>query len=99
MDDSFTIRLSFAGKVYKFTCKRSEESLARKAARRVEELISQYNRHFDLSKIEEKDILAWVAFHLAFENKMENEIEDISPLFAGLDKLSFKIDEYIRSDK
>jgi hypothetical protein len=99
MDDSFLIHLRFAGKVHPLVCKRCEERSLRDAAKRVEELIRQYNGRFDASKIDEKDILAMVAFHCSFENQQERTIEDISPLFARLEQLSIEIEKYIQSDK
>jgi hypothetical protein len=97
MDDFFTIQIPFAGKIHRLTCKRSEEALARKAARRIEELKRQYNQHFDVSKIEPMDILAMVAFHLSFENQQEKEVENISPIFDRLDQLNLEIEECIKS--
>lgn len=99
MDDSFLIHLRFADKVHPLVCKRNEERSLRDAAKRVEELIRQYKGRFDASKIDEKDILAMVAFHCSFENQQEKTMEDISPLFARLDQLGFEIDKYILSDK
>jgi hypothetical protein len=99
MDDFILIQLDFAGKVHRLTCRRSEESAARKAARRVKGMLGLYEERFDLSKIDAKDLLAMLAFHFSFESQLEKAKEDISPIFDRLEQLSLEIEEYIESGK
>ena len=97
MDDFFTIQLNIADKNYRLNCKRSEEALARKAARRVNETILKYGGHFNNSKIELKDLLAVVAFHFSMYNMMIKEEIDTTQISDKIDELDHLIDDYLNS--
>lgn len=99
MDDFILIQLEFAGKVHRLTCRRSEESAARKAARRLKGMIGLYRERFDVSNMDAEDLLAMIAFHFSFENQQEKAKEDVSPIFDKLGQLSLEIEEYIESGK
>lgn len=99
MNDEFIIQLNIADKVYKLRCKRSEEALARKAARQINDKILQYRRVFTGPELELKDLLAMVAYQLSLTNlKMENS-GDTSPVFDKLEELNLELEDYLRSNK
>lgn len=97
MDDFFTIQLNIADKVHKLRCKRSEEVLARRAARLVNEKILQYGGHFNNPDIGLNDLLAMVAFHFSVEKLKLEEVQDVSPVYDKIDELSLKLEEYLDS--
>ncbi len=97
MNDEFIIQLNIADKHYRLRCKRTEEALARKAARQINDKILQYRRTFSGPELELKDLLAMVAFQLSLSNLKHDELEDVSPVYEKLEKLSLELDEYIRS--
>ncbi len=96
-DDFFTIQLNIADKIHRLRCKRSEEALARRAARQVNETILKYGGHFNNSELGLKDLLAMVAFHFSMENIKAEDREDTSPVYQKLDELSREIEEYLKS--
>lgn len=78
-DDIFTIRLFIIDKYYPLRIKRSEEEIARKAAKMVNDRIDYFKSHFDSEKISLniKDILSMAACQIAFESlKSGNESTD-----------------------
>ncbi len=96
-DDFFTIQLNIAEKIHKLRCRRSEEALARKAARQVNETILKYGGFFNNSQLELKDLLAMTAFHFSMENMKMKDREDVSPVYDKLQSLSLEIEEYLNS--
>ena len=97
MDDFFTIQLNIADKVHKLRIKRSEEALARKAARQVNDAILKYGGHFNNSEIGLKDLLAMVAFHFSMQNMSIKDEIDTTPISDKIDELSHLVDDCINS--
>jgi len=97
MDDFFTIQLNIADKVHRLRCRRSEEVLARRAAKLVNEKILQYGGHFNNSEIGLTDLLAMVAFHFSVEKLKIEETQDVSPIHDKIEELSQTVEEYLNS--
>lgn len=98
MGDFFTIQLDIADKVHRLRCKRSQEVLARRAARSVNEKLLAYGNHFNDPNMQRTDLLSMVAFHSTFEKLQLDEEHDISPIFDKIDHLSQEIDQFLGSD-
>ncbi len=97
-DDFFVIQLNIADKIYRLRCRRSEEALARKAARQVNDKIKLYGGHFESPDIELKDLLAMVSFQLSMDNLKKEDKEDASPVYKRLDELILEMENYIKSN-
>ncbi|GBU07926.1 hypothetical protein AwDysgo_12570 [Bacteroidales bacterium] len=98
-NDEFVIQLNIADKVYKLRCKRSEEVVARKAARQINDKILQYRRTFSGPDLDLKDLLAMVAFQLSMTNLVLENKDDVSPVFKKLEDLTLEIETYLKQDK
>jgi hypothetical protein len=80
-DDVFTIRLSVADRMYPLMIKRGderEEFLAREAAKRVREYMTKYRQEFAES-MDEMDLLAMTAIHLARDVSLQEERNGAKP--------------------
>ncbi len=99
MNDEFIIQLEIADKRYRFRCKRSEEAIARRAARQINDKILQYERAYPESGLELKDLLAMVAFQLSFEDLKVEKKADASPVFDKIKGLNLELEDYLKSNK
>ena len=96
-NEEFKIQLRVADKVYPIFCKRSEEGLFRKAAKAINDKISQYSSRFSGTKLETKDFLSMAAVHISVENQFMKQKEDTSPLLERIVLLDKELEAYLQS--
>jgi len=96
-NDEFKIQLKVANKPYPIYCKRSEEELYRKAAKAINDKLSQYSANFAAAKLEWNDFLVMTAIHFSIESLLLKKKEDISPLMESVERLDEELERYIQS--
>ena len=89
------IHLNIAGKPYPLTIDLEDEIDMREAARRLENKINQYRRHFSSSAVDEKDLLAMVAFQLTVDNMRLEKRDDVGPFVEKIETLNDKLEDYL----
>ena len=96
-NNEFVIKLDVAGRIYPVIMKRGEEqeeSLIRKAAKRVQQDVTQYKQHFAKSE-EDRDILAMIAIQLAVDVISLEETNDTEPFTHKIRQLTKLLDNYL----
>jgi len=96
-NDEFRIQLKVANKPYPIFCKRSEEELYRKAAKAINDKLSEYSSCFKAGTLEWKDFLVMTAIHFSIESLLLKQKEDISPLLESVERLDDELEKYIQS--
>lgn len=97
MDDNFLIHIEIAGKRYPLTIRREEEEQIRAAAVQVNRILFQYRQHFgDESAVDTTDLLAMVAFHLAYRNHFLEEANDTAPFVEKVSEINGLINNYLK---
>ncbi|HPN46418.1 MAG TPA: cell division protein ZapA [Bacteroidales bacterium] len=96
-DDTFRIELYLAEKYYPLRIKRSKEEAYRKAAKLVNDAVTEYRNKFGIrgSDLDIKDILAMVACHFAFEKLEFEKSSDQNILMESISKLDAELEEII----
>lgn len=94
-DDVFKIELYLAEKYFPLRIKRSEEETYRKAAKLVNEAVTEYRNKFGIkgSDLDMKDILAMVACHFAFERLKLEQSSDGNILMESISRLNAELEE------
>lgn len=88
--EQMKISVLVGGKRYGLTIQREEEEFIRKAASRINELITKYKKRFSNDKTD--DYLSMAALQLATELvKLENQ-KDVSPVFDLLTDIEQELD-------
>lgn len=67
--DKLKIKVSIAGRIYPLTIKRNEEESIRKAARKIEAIVKQFESNYAVK--DKQDLLAMCALQLS--TKLEND--------------------------
>ena len=94
MDNDFLIHIEIAGRGYGLRIERSEEQIARKAVKQIREKMSQYRNVYP--EVEEKDLLAMVAFQLSIENLKFEDKNDIDPFTKKVEELTDELENYLK---
>ena len=97
-NDEFVINLEVAGRTYPVKIKRGdeqEEFLIRKAAKRVQQNVTQYKQHFAKSE-EERNLLAMVAIQLAVDVITLEDKNDTKPFTLKIQQLTEMLDNYLK---
>lgn len=95
MDDKFLIHVEIADKTYGLWIDRSEEELARKAAKQIKNKINQYNQRFAGADLDMRDLLAMVALQLSMHNLQLEDKNDTTPFTDKIYQLTEQIDTYL----
>ena len=93
MEDKLSIRVNVADRYYPLKIDRSDEEKIRKAAKMINERVTQYQQRYADKDVQ--DFMAMAA--LQFVIKMldtEYKLDD-SPLLGDLEKLDREIDDYL----
>ncbi|WP_047447851.1 cell division protein ZapA [Alistipes sp. ZOR0009] len=93
MEDKLSIRVNVADRYYPLKIERSDEEKIRKAAKMINERVTQYQQRYADKDVQ--DFMAMAA--LQFVIKMldtEYKLDD-SPLLGDLEKLDREIDDYL----
>lgn len=99
MNDEILIHIQIADKKYPVWLKRSDEYIARKAAKQIQTLIDQRRQQYDPKKVSEWDALAMVALQLSIENLQLEEKNDTTPFTAKITELTGEITDYLKENK
>ena len=97
MDDKFLIHVDIAGKSYGLRIKRSDEALAREAAKQIRIKLNQYRQTFAQSDVDVNDLLAMVAFQLSMENLELEDKNDTSPFAEKIKELTGELEHYMQN--
>lgn len=93
MTDKLSIKIKIDGREYPLKVARDEEEKYRKAAKIINDTITQYRQKYSSSNTQ--DILAMTAFQFAVKNIVLEEEVDRSPLFDELKKLDEELSDYL----
>lgn len=96
MDNKFLIHLEIADKSYGLWIDRSDEELARDAAKQIRYKINQYRQKFTTSELDVKDLLAMVAFQLSMNNLQLENKNDTSPFTEKIEQLTEQLEKYLK---
>ena len=97
MDDKFLIHVEIAEKTYGLWIDRSQEKLARDAAKQIRNKIVQYRQNFTKSEVDGKDLLAMVALQLSMLNLQLEDKNDTSPFTEKMQQLGGEIDMCLKA--
>ncbi|MCM4158007.1 cell division protein ZapA [Gramella sp. AN32] len=84
MNDKLKIKLSIADRVYPLTIQPSQEEGLRKAAKKIEAMIKQFEQNYAVR--DKQDVLAMCALQCAAQTEQKN-IDNSSDLTEAEDKL------------
>ncbi|MDR0537081.1 MAG: cell division protein ZapA [Tannerellaceae bacterium] len=90
-DNKFLIHIDIADKQYPLWIERTDEELARNAAKQVKAKYIRCRNHYAKS-VEERDLLAMVAFQLSKENLLLENRNDTTPYAEVLKRMVERID-------
>ena len=96
MADSLKIKVTIAGRSYPMKVKSvNEEEGMRKAANHINDLVTKYERNYEVG--DKQDVLAMCALQFAslIEISAINKDQDIKEAIKNLNKLSVLIDEHL----
>lgn len=99
MDDQILIHVQIAERKYPVWVKRSDEQLARMAAKQIQHKISQYQQFFAKEKVSSWDALAMVTFQLSIENLQLEEKNEMAPVMEKMKEMMGKITDYLKDNK
>lgn len=94
MDSVFKIQLQIAGRHYPLNINRNDEEIYRKAARLVNEKISQYQQRY--RDRDGQDLLAMAAFQFAFRVLELESREDDQSLLTAMEELTEDLEEFMQ---
>ena len=95
MEDKLKIKISIADRVYPLTIQPSQEEGLRKAAKKIEAMIKQFEQNYAVR--DKQDVLAMCALHFASLTEIEN-IENRDKIFeinAKLESLNEQIASHL----
>jgi cell division protein ZapA len=96
MDDKLSIKVNVADRYYPLKIERKDEEKIRKAARLINEKVSQYKQRY-LDK-DVQDFLAMAALQFVTRViEMENKF-DVQPLEQKVQELNEELEEYIKGE-
>ncbi|WP_080906015.1 cell division protein ZapA [Parabacteroides sp. Marseille-P3160] len=99
MDDQILIHVQIAERKYPVWVRRSDEELARKAAKQIQNKINQYQQYFAKEKVSAWDALAMVTFQLSIENLQLEEKNDTIPIMDKIKDLAGELTNYLKDNK
>jgi cell division protein ZapA len=97
MAESLKIKVTIAGRVYPIRINNeNEEEGMRKAANQINELVTKFEKNYEVS--DKQDVLAMCALQFAslIEINAINNNEDIVKATEKINKLNVLIDEYLK---
>lgn len=96
MSDQLKIKLSIANRVYPLTIAPNQEEGLRKAAKKIENMINQFEQNYSVR--DKQDVLAMCALQFAslIEINAINKDQDISEATNKMNTLCALIDEHIK---
>ena len=97
MDDKFLIHVDIADRSYGLWIDRSDEQLAREAAKQIRNKMLQYRNRFNKSDVDVKDLLAMVTLQLSMSNLHLEDRNDTSPFAEKMRELGDEIDGYLNN--
>jgi cell division protein ZapA len=96
MDDKLSIKINIADRLYPLTVYRSEEEGVRKAAKIINEKVSQYKQKYASKDLQ--DCLAMTTLQLVIQkNDTEKRIDD-SPLVDELEVMNDFLSEFLEKE-
>ncbi|MCD7938126.1 MAG: cell division protein ZapA [Tannerellaceae bacterium] len=95
-DDKFLIHVEIAEKSYGLWIRRSDEELARKAAKQIQNKLIQYRQKFPDSSVDVKDLLAMVTFQLSMSNLQLEDKNDTNPFTEKIIQLTDELEMYLK---
>ncbi|MCD8042366.1 MAG: cell division protein ZapA [Tannerellaceae bacterium] len=95
-EDKFLIHVEIAEKSYGLWINRSDEELARNAAKQIRNKIIQYRQKFSGSEVDVKDLLAMVAFQLSMNNLQLEDKNDTNPFTEKIIQLTDELEMYLK---
>lgn len=96
MDNSFHIKLQIAGRYYPLEIDRNDEEKIRKAARVINEKVSQYQQKY--RDKDGQDFLAMAAFQFVLKLLELEEKSDETPLMTALQEINDELEEFIHKN-
>ena len=84
MDDKLKIKISIADRVYPLTIQPSQEEGLRKAAKKIEAMIKQFEQNYAVR--DKQDVLAMCALQFAAQTEQKN-IDNSSEMIEAEEKL------------
>jgi len=96
VDNSFHIKLQIAGRYYPLEIDRNDEEKIRKAARVINEKVSQYQQKY--RDKDGQDFLAMAAFQFVLKLLELEEKSDETPLMTALQEINDELEEFIHKN-
>ena len=93
-DNNFRINIKIDGRNYPLTIDRKDEERYRKAAKIVNETISEYRKRFQ--SIDQQDILAMTAFQAALNYSKLEERQDYSQFIDDIKDINDDISDFLK---
>lgn len=93
-DKSFRIHIKIDGRTYPLTINRDDEERYRRAAKVVNETISEFRRMFQHN--DQQDIMAMTAFQVALNFTKEQESRDYSQFIDDIKDLNDDIADFLK---
>lgn len=97
MDDKLTIRLNIGEKYYPMRINRDEEELIRKAAKIINDRLTQYRKKYAQRNI--VDLLAMTALQYTKDFLERENRENLSTVNDELKLVNIELEEYINKNK
>ena len=97
MDDKLSIRINIGDKYYPLRIERSEEEIIRKAAKTINDKLTQYRSKY--SERDMVDLLAMTALQYTKKNIEKEEANDHAEVTEELKQINIDLEDYINQNK
>ncbi|MCK4662731.1 MAG: cell division protein ZapA [Bacteroidales bacterium] len=96
MDDKLTIRVNVIDRYYPLKIDRKDEEKIRKAAKKINDTILQYQKVY--SDKDEQDLLAMASLQFVTKIVENDEKIDIIPIVEAIKEIDRDLDEYLKKE-
>ncbi|MDR0834329.1 MAG: cell division protein ZapA [Candidatus Symbiothrix sp.] len=98
-DDYLKIQLGIYGKYFPYTCKRTDEGVARRAARLLDTKLMGYSSHYSDAKLDELTLLRLAGFHFSWEALEEKMRNETGPIMAKIHRLNVELEDFLARNR
>ena len=96
MDEKLSIRINIADRFYPLKIDRNDEEKIRKAARQINEKVTQYKQRY--ADKDTQDFLAMAALQFVLKSVASEGKSDISPILEKIKEINQELDSLVNRD-
>ncbi|GHT02115.1 hypothetical protein AGMMS49525_05040 [Bacteroidia bacterium] len=93
------INLGIYGKYFPYKCKRTEEEIARRAARLFDAKLMGYSTYYSGTTLDESALLRLTGFHFSWEALEEKSKNESGPIMAKVHRLNVELEDFLKQNR